>query len=131
MRRQELLKPDRRLHLWAILDEAALRRMVGGRSVMRVQYENLLEASEAPNITLQVIPFDVGAHPGMPGSFHLLQYGEGGPDVVYLEGATVDLFLEDESDVARYRLMFEHLRAVAASPDATRNLLTEILAEVG
>ena len=84
----------------------------------------LLEATELPNITFHVIPFDAGAHPGMASSFIALQFAEVAiPDVIYVETMAGELFLEQESDVRRYKLMFEHLRAVAASPDASRLLL--------
>jgi hypothetical protein len=89
-----------------------------------------LEASELPNITFQVIPFDGGAHPGMAGSFIALQFVEEAiPAVIYVESMAGELFLEHESDVRRYKLMFEHLRAVAASPDVSRSLLGSLAAE--
>ena len=73
------------LELWAVIDVAALRREVGGRAVMRAQLGRLLEMSERPNITLQVIPFDRGVHPGMLGAFVQLKFGAVAPDIVYVE----------------------------------------------
>jgi len=111
MARQDVLRADNPLKLWGIADEAALRRHVG-------------------NVTFQVIPFDAGAHAGMPGSFIALQFAEESiPDVIYLDSMAGELFLEAESDVRRYKLVFEHLRAVAASPDASRKLIASIVAE--
>lgn len=131
MERQEVLRNDNAVELWAIVDEAALRRQVGGRDTMRAQLTHILEVDELPHVTFQVIPFDVGAHAGMPGSFVLMQFTEATiPDVIYIDSMAGDLFLEEESDVRRYRLVFEHLRAVAVSPGASRSLVTSLLAEM-
>lgn len=128
--RQGVLESDNPLNLWCIVDEAALRRQVGGSGVMHAQLRHLIEVSEVPHVTFQVIPFDAGAHPGMPGSFILLQFAESAiPDVIYIDTMAGELFLEEESDVRRYKLMFEHLRAVAASPNATRSLIASLVAE--
>jgi transcriptional regulator with XRE-family HTH domain len=130
MERCEVLRNENPLELWGIVDEAALRRQVGGHAVMRAQLRQLLEATELPNVTLQVIPFDAGAHAGMADSFVFLQFAEEAiPDVVSVETMAGELFLEAESDIRRYKLVFEHLRAVAASPDASRALITSIVAE--
>jgi transcriptional regulator with XRE-family HTH domain len=130
MERQQVLGGDNPLQLWGIVDEAALRRQVGNPAVMRAQFRRLLEASELPNVTFQVIPFDAGAHAGMPGSFIVLQFTEEAiPDVIYIDSMAGDLFLEAESDVRRYKLVFEHLRAVSASPDASRSLLASLATE--
>jgi transcriptional regulator with XRE-family HTH domain len=129
LQRQALLGQDEPLQLWAVIDEAALHRHVGGRDVRRAQLQRLYDASEQPNITLQVVPFDGGAHPGMHGSFTIMQFDEENTDVVYLEGTTADLFLEDGKDIQRYRLVFERLQAVAASPEATRALVAAVLEE--
>jgi len=130
MERREVLRNENPLELWGIVDEAALRRQVGGPAVMHAQLRQLLEATELPNITLQVIPFDAGAHAGMADSFVFLQFAEEAiPDVVSVETMAGELFLEAESDIRRYKLVFEHLRAVAASPDASRSLIASIVAE--
>ena len=128
MKRQTLLHNDSPLNLWGIVDEAALRRQVGGPEVMRAQFRHLMEVSELPHVTFQVIPFDAGAHPGMPGSFILLQFGEAAiPDVIYVDTMAGELFLEEEADVRRYKLVFEHLRAVAASPESSLSLVTSAI----
>jgi transcriptional regulator with XRE-family HTH domain len=130
MERQNVLQNENPLELWGIVDEAALRRQVGGNAVMRAQLRHLLHASELPNITFQVIPFEAGAHAGMPGSFVFLQFAdEAIPQVIYVDSMAGELFLEEVSDIRRYRLVFEHLRAVAASPDASRSLVAAIVAE--
>ena len=92
---------------------------------MQAQFQYLIEVSELPHVTFQVIPFDAGAHPGMPGSFILLQFGDAAiPDVIYVDTMAGELFLEEVADVRRYKLVFEHLRAVAASPEASLSLVT-------
>lgn len=125
--RQRLLSKPDPLKLWAIVDEAALHRQVGGPDVMHAQLAHLITAAGEPQVTLQVIPYSAGAHAGMPGSFILLDFpNPADPDVVYIDSLAGDLFLEKEADLRRYRLLFEHLRAVAASPDDTASLLTTL-----
>jgi transcriptional regulator with XRE-family HTH domain len=129
MSRQAVLTRDVPLRLWAIVDEAALHRPVGGHQVMAAQLDHLAEsATELPHVTLQVIPYDVGAHPGMTASFAVLQFGGDPPtgDVVYHESQTGDLFLENETDVARFTAIFEHLRAMALAPEQSTALLRRI-----
>ncbi|MGH3974146.1 MAG: helix-turn-helix domain-containing protein [Pseudonocardiaceae bacterium] len=125
--RQRLLtKPDP-LKLWAIVDEAALHRQVGGPDLMRAQLVHLIKAAGESHVTLQVIPYSVGAHAGMPGSFILIDFpNPADPDVVYLDSMAGDLFLEKETELRRYRLLFEHLRAVASSPDQTTKMLATL-----
>jgi hypothetical protein len=128
MERQTLLHNDSPLNLWSVVDEAALRRQLGGPEAMRAQFRYLMEVSELPHVTFQVIPFDAGAHPSMPGSFILLQFDEANiPDVIYVDTMAGELFLEEEEDVRRYKLVFEHLRAVAASPEASLSLVTSAI----
>jgi len=115
------------LRLWAIVDEAALHRPVGGTAVMRSQLGQLTEASHQPHITLQVIPYDVGGHPGMSGSFVVLQFADApASDVVYIETQAGDLFLESDTDVERFGAIFEHLRALALLPEASQALITSV-----
>jgi Domain of unknown function (DUF5753) len=122
MERQAVLTRKPPLQLWAICDEAALHRVVGGVQVMRDQLMRLVELADAPHVTLQVIPFDVGAHPGMPGSFIVLDFATD-PNVVYVDSMAGDLFLEEAAEVRRYSGIYEHLRAVALSPQASRELM--------
>lgn len=124
MQRQSALAKDRPLKLWAIVDEATIRRIVGGREVMREQLEHLLAVTEQPNVHLQVIPFTAGSHPGMTGSFVVMNFAEEiGPDVVYLESQAGEIFLEEDADIARYSLIGTHLRAVALSPSTSASLI--------
>ncbi|MCD0449657.1 helix-turn-helix transcriptional regulator [Actinocorallia sp. API 0066] len=120
--RQAVLTRDAPLHLWAIFDEAALHRLVGGARVMREQILHLIDSAQTPNITVQVIPFDVGGHPGMLGSFVVMAFAAQ-PTTIYIDSVAGDLFLEEEPDVRRYSAMYEHLRAVALSPAASVELM--------
>jgi Domain of unknown function (DUF5753) len=130
MERQPVLLKDDAPKLWAIVDEAALRRQVGGRDVMRGQAARLLEARSLPNVTIQVIPYGAGAHPGMDGSFVILGFPDADdPSIVYSESAAGGLFLEEDAEIRRYILMFEHLRAAASGLDATATLLDVIVSE--
>jgi transcriptional regulator with XRE-family HTH domain len=129
--RQPVLAKDGAPKLWAIMDEAALRRLVGGRDVMRGQVTRLLEARLLPNVTIQVVPYGAGAHPGMDGSFVILDFPDvDDPSIVYVESAAGGLFLEEEAEIRRYILMFEHLRAAASGLDATAALLEAIVSEI-
>jgi hypothetical protein len=131
MARQELLSPDDAPQLWLVLNEAVIHRMVGGRDVMQEQLKRLIEASRLPTMTLQVVPFSAGAHPAMDGSFQLLGFPEpSDPQIVYVEYHTGALYLEKVADVARYRLMFDHLRASALPVDASRNLMARAAEEL-
>jgi len=126
--RQERLAAEKPLELWAIVDEAAVRRMVGGPQVMRSQLEHLLEAVDRPKVTLQVITFAAGAHPGMPGSFVYMEFGEAAdPELVYVDTLAGDLFLEAEADLRRYSQMFDHLRATALSPSQTTDMVSAVI----
>ncbi len=122
--RQDRLTCERPLDYWAILNEAALRRRVGGRGMMRLQLDHLREMAELPNVTLQVLPFDAGAHPGVHGQFVILSFPEPqDPDVGYIEHWTGSLYLEKPSDIATYTEIFEHLRARALGPDESKELI--------
>jgi hypothetical protein len=128
--RQAVLDRGNPPKLWAIMDEAALRRVVGGPDVMRGQIGHLLEATAQPNVKIQLIPFGAGSHPGMDGAFVILDFPEAAdPSIVYTETAAGGLFLEEEVELSRYTLVFEHLRAAALSPDATVALLGAIAAQ--
>jgi transcriptional regulator with XRE-family HTH domain len=130
MERQSILLKDDAPKLWAIMDEAALRRLVGGHDVMQQQIARLLEARSIPNVTIQVIPYGAGAHPGMDGSFVILAFPDpDDPSIVYVESAAGGLFLEQDPEIRRYILMFEHLRAAASGLDATAALLEAIVSE--
>jgi transcriptional regulator with XRE-family HTH domain len=117
--------------LWAVLDEAALRRRVGGAGLMRLQLEYLLEVASLPNVAVQVIPFGGGAHPAMGRPFVILVFPERvDTDVVYLEDLTSALYVEDVDEVDRYNVFFNHLRATALSFDDSSALITAVLKEM-
>jgi hypothetical protein len=129
--RQEVLRSGDTPQLWLILNEAVIRRVVGGGSVMRDQLDRLIEASRMPELTLQVIPFTAGAHAAMDGSFILLGFPEPtDPQIVYIEYHTGALYLEKRQEVERYRLMFDHLRASALPVDASRALMARVAEEL-
>lgn len=117
-RQARLIEPDRP-ELWVILDEAVLRRPIGGQAVMRAQLARLLEAAAEPHITLQVLPFDQGAHDVMGGSLTLLTLPDD-TDVAYTEGAHHGQLVEDPAEVERYKLSYDRLRA-AALPRSCRS----------
>ncbi|MFF2810988.1 helix-turn-helix domain-containing protein [Streptomyces sp. NPDC058000] len=127
MRRQERVRePERPLRLWVVLDESALRRVVGSHLIMREQLEHLAEVSTLPHVTVQVLPYDTGAHAGMSGTFSILEFDDAADSsVVYIEGVTSDLYLEKTNDVHKYTIMYEHLRAQALSADASREFIAE------
>ncbi|MFI8438661.1 helix-turn-helix domain-containing protein [Streptomyces sp. NPDC079020] len=127
-RRQDRVNaPEHPLRLWAVIDESALRRMVGGKQVMREQLEHLVEQSQLPHVTVQVLPFDMGAHPGINGQYAILEFPDAADSsVVYIEGVTSDLYLEKANDVQRYSVMYEHLRAQSLNVEQTRQFISEM-----
>jgi len=131
VRRQErIAAPDNPLRLWTVLDESALRRVVGSRAVMREQLEHLVEQSQLPHVTVQVIPFDMGAHPGLNGQYAILEFPDAADSsVVYIEGVTSDLYLEKANDVQKYSVMYEHLRAQALNVEQSRQFIAKIAQE--
>ncbi|MEV1241505.1 helix-turn-helix transcriptional regulator [Nonomuraea sp. NPDC049750] len=118
------------LPIYAIIDEAVLRRSIGGPAVMREQLQRLIDESKQPHVTLQVIPFTAGIHPGMYGSFVILQFPQDVRDVVYIETRTADLFLDGENSLQEYNVVFERLREIAASPAETRDTMAHMLADI-
>jgi hypothetical protein len=128
MARQQVLTRQDAPRLWAVLDEAALRRPIGGLKVMRAQLEALLEAAELPNVTLQVIPFSAGGHAAAGGAFTILRFPDQDlPDVVYAEQLTSALYLDKREDVDDYASAMDRLCIEAQPPAATPEILTGIL----
>ncbi|MER6388520.1 helix-turn-helix transcriptional regulator [Streptomyces sp. NPDC001523] len=129
MRRQHRAHhPARPLRLWVVLDESVLHRVVGGPDTMCEQLERLNHLGAQPHITVQVLPHEAGAHPGVSGQFSLLRFtGEPGAGTVYLERLTSDLYLEKPADVQRYGVMYDHLQAQALSPEDTAHLITHAI----
>lgn len=110
-----------------MIDESALRRLVGDKQVMIEQLERLVELSHLPHVTVQVLPFDMGAHPGINGQYAILEFPDAADSsVVYIEGVTSDLYLEKANDVQLYSVMYEHLRAQALNVEQTRIFIDEI-----
>jgi transcriptional regulator with XRE-family HTH domain len=131
MARQPAVVRDDPPKVWAVLDEAALRRQVGGSGLMRLQLEHLLAQAALPNVAVQVIPFAGGAHPAMGRPFIILVFPERvDTDVIYLEDLTSALYLEDIAEVDRYNVFFNHLRATALSFDDSAALMTSVLKEM-
>ncbi len=130
MARQQLLTTAQPPRVWSVMDEAALRRPVGGRDVMRGQLARLIAAADLPQVTLQVVPFRRGGHAAAGGSFSVLRFGEPDlPDVVYIEQLTSALYLERRADVDHYMEIMNRLSAEALTPAKTTRLLNDIMKE--
>jgi transcriptional regulator with XRE-family HTH domain len=126
--RQAMLTRQDAPRLWAVVDEAALRRPVGGTEVMRAQLERLIDATKLPNVVLQILPFAAGAHPAMVGAFSILRFADGElPDVVYLEHLTNAAYLDRRDEVERYLDVMELLCVGSEPPEATVELLNAML----
>jgi transcriptional regulator with XRE-family HTH domain len=131
MARQTLLTREHPPRLWAVVDEAALRRPVGGPGVMKGQLERLLDATELPNVTLQILSLDTGAHPAMVGSFSVLRFPDQElPDVVYLEHLTGASYLNRPDEVDQYLHVMESICVRAAAPGQTVELLNRLLDDI-
>ncbi|HKB30405.1 MAG TPA: helix-turn-helix transcriptional regulator [Streptosporangiaceae bacterium] len=129
--RQERLTSDSPPSYWAILNEAAIRRVVGGAEVMRAQLQHVAEMAQLPHINVQVLPFRAGAHPAMDGSFRILSFPEpSDSNVVYIENQAGGLYLEEAAHVDRYSLMFNHLIAKALDPDESMRLVASAAREL-
>jgi Domain of unknown function (DUF5753)/Helix-turn-helix domain len=126
--RQDILNRENPPRLWAVVDEAALRRSIGGRAVMREQVRHLIDMADHPAVTLQILPFHVGSHPAMGGPFTILRYAEPDlRDVVYIEQLTSAIYLDKPVDVDSYLEVMEQLCLQAEPAAETQKLLTEIL----
>jgi hypothetical protein len=130
LRRQELLAGKNPRRIWAIMDEAVLRRPVGGAAVMRAQLHRLIDAATLPHVTLQVLPFDRGGHAGTSGSFTVLRFEELDlPDVVYIEQLTGAVCLDQRLNVEHYLEVMDQLSDEALSPAASRCFIEQLAAE--
>lgn len=129
--RQTVLVRPEPLQLSFVIDEAVLRRRVGGRDVMREQLNHVVAMSEHSNITVQVLPFTAGSHPAMQGGFTILAFREAfASDVVFLEARTSDLFVESEGDVYDYGLVFDRLRELALDERESTALISRMASEI-
>jgi transcriptional regulator with XRE-family HTH domain len=128
MARQGLLTASQPPHLWVVLDEAVLRRSVGRPGVMRNQLKHLLEATEWPNVTIQIVPFLAGGHAAAGGPFSILRFAEFDlPDVVYLEQLTSALYLDKRDTVEHYLAVMERLCLEASPAAASAKVISEIM----
>jgi transcriptional regulator with XRE-family HTH domain len=123
LRRQDRLTQDPPLRFGAILDEAALHRVIGGPAVMEAQLRHLTELSKLPNVTLQVIPFSAGGHPAMDSTFNVLEFADAVPGVVYVEGLVGWVYMKRSRDVERYVGVFERLCHMALPPRESVELI--------
>jgi transcriptional regulator with XRE-family HTH domain len=130
MGRQTLLTRPHPSHMWAVLDEAVLRRPVGRPGVMRAQLKYLLEVADRPNVTIQTIPFQFGGHAAAGGPFSILRFAEPDlPDVVYLEQLTSALYLDKRETVEHYLAVMERLCLEAEPAYGTAKVINAILRE--
>ncbi|MEV4249261.1 helix-turn-helix transcriptional regulator [Streptosporangium canum] len=130
MERQQVLDRADGPFFWAVIDEAALRRPIGGSEVMRAQLEHLLDLMRQPNITIQVMPFSFGGHSAEGGAFSVLRFQDQElPDVVYVEQLASALYLDKREEVDRYSEVMERLCAVSTTPGETTDILRRIIKE--
>jgi hypothetical protein len=132
MARQDVLTRPDPPWLWAVIDEAALRRPIGGVEVMRAQIKALIEATKRPNVKLQLIPFSSGGHAAMGGAFTVLRFPDQDlPDVIYIEQLTSALYLDKRDDVDHYAEAMELLCVDAEPPNRTAEILERVLEDYG
>lgn len=126
--RQEILTRTKPARLWAVIDEAALRRPIGGQAVLRDQLEHLVELARQPNITLQIIPFSAGGYAATGGAFSILRFSDTDlPDIVYIEHLTSAVYLDKREDLDKYVVTMDALSIAAGTPRETENVLTTII----
>jgi uncharacterized protein DUF5753/helix-turn-helix protein len=131
MGRQKLLTRENPPRYWVIMDEAALRRPMGGRDVHVGQIERLIDLVGEPNITIQVMPFRYGGHAAEGGAFTIMRFPETDlPDVVYMEYLTGANYIDKPEEVERYAAVMERLSVAGTSPDRTREILAQMLKEI-
>jgi hypothetical protein len=130
MNRQRILLPPDGPKLWVVVDEAALRRPIGGAKVMRAQLEHLIAMSQRPNLIIQVMPFRFGGHAAEGGAFSILRFPEPDlADVVYLEHLVGAIYLDKREEVERYLEAMNRLAVDSIAPDKTADALTAIIDE--
>ncbi|HEX3513090.1 MAG TPA: helix-turn-helix transcriptional regulator [Trebonia sp.] len=130
LKRQELLARPQPPRIWAVMDEAVLRRPVGGLAVMRAQLRHLVGAARMPRVTLQVVPFARGGHAGASGSFSILRFEERDlPDVVYVEQLTSAVYLDQRQDIEHYLEVVDRLSGEALTPADTTRFIEQVAHE--
>jgi transcriptional regulator with XRE-family HTH domain len=131
LKRQELLSDPQAPQFRVVLDEAILKRPIGGPSLMWRQLQHLVDEASKPNITLQVLPFGAGVHGGLDGEFTILQYPDpADPDVVYLETAAGQRYDESGDVARRYNLIFDRLQEAALKPEESVRALTDAIRDL-
>jgi len=125
--RQRILTRDNPPRFTVVLDEAALHRVVGGRPVMAAQLAKILDMSALPNVTVQVLPFHVGAHPAVESNFTILELPSPTPGVVFVEGLIGSTYLDRDDDLNRYKAIYRELEAIALSPQGSFELIRQFL----
>jgi hypothetical protein len=131
MGRQKMMARENPPRFWSVMDEAVLRRPIGGPEVMRGQLQRLITVAEEPHITLQIMPFRFGGHAAEGGSFTILRFADPEmSDIVYMEQLTSALYLDKSDDLDRYAAVMERLSVTASSPEQTREILAGMLKEV-
>jgi transcriptional regulator with XRE-family HTH domain len=125
--RQQILDRADPPYLSFIVDEAAIRRLVGGPEVLRRQLDALLGSIDRPRISVQVIDYSAGAHPGLTSNFAIVEIeGSAASSIVFVEGHQGDFYLEAETDLKRYRRIFDQLRSIALSPQRTGEFIAAV-----
>jgi transcriptional regulator with XRE-family HTH domain len=131
LKRQDLLTRPTAPRIWSVMDEAVLRRPVGGPAVMRAQLSHLVEVAALPLVTIQVVPFARGGHAAASGSFTILRFAEHDlPDLVYIEQLTSAVYLEQRSDVEHYLEVADQLGGAALTPAASSLFLEQVLKDL-
>ncbi len=129
--RQALLTRPQAPLLWVVMDETVLRRPIGGPEVMRDQFAALIEATELPNVRIQVIPFSVGPHPAMYGPFHIFRFQvKEIPDIAYTESLVGGAYFDDRDDVSTFLEALDRMCAQAAPAQSTRAILDGMRKEI-
>lgn len=125
--RQQILSRPSPPHLWVVIDEAALRRLVGGPDVMRAQLEHIIKMGDLPNVAVQVLLSSAGAHAAMAGGFVILDFPEPDPSLVCMETATDTLYLEQATELQRYTVIYSHVQAAALSTEESARYVESLV----
>jgi transcriptional regulator with XRE-family HTH domain len=131
IRQERLTSAEQPLELLTVIEEGILYRLLGGRAAMRAQLAHLIAAAEISTVTVQILPTDVGGHPGLDGAFTVLSFeGLREPEMGYVEHPMGSMHIEKEEDVARARVVFDHLSSVALSPAESTALIERVIAQM-
>jgi transcriptional regulator with XRE-family HTH domain len=125
--RQRILTRDNPPKFSVVLDEAALHRVVGGRQVMAAQLAKILDVAALSNVTVQVLPYDVGAHPATESNFTILELPGPTPGIVFVEGLIGSTYLERDDDLIRYQKIFQKLQSIALGSKDSADLIATFL----